>query len=343
MPRSAPQFWQGRGLLAWLWLPLAGLFYLIAQGRRRAYQAGWLRVERLSVPVVVVGNLAAGGSGKTPVVAWLVEVLRRAGYQPGIVSRGYGGQVAGTALVGPRDDPARCGDEPVLLASLTGCPVAVGADRPAAARLLLASHPGCDVIISDDGLQHYRLGREVEIAVVDEVVLGNQLPLPAGPLREPLRRLAEVDLVIANGPLSAALGAQAATVPVRSMTLRGEEFLNLAVPERRVGAAAFAGRRVHGVAGIGRPERFFQQLESMGLTVERHPFPDHHPFRPEDLAFAPGEPKILTAKDGVKCARFATPDLWVFPVRAEIGATTDSGIAADHLILEKLRHGPPIA
>lgn len=337
MPRSAPKFWQDRGPLTWVWRPLCGVFWLVSSLRRWAYRRGWLRVERLPVPVIVVGNLAAGGSGKTPLVAWLVEVLRQAGYQPGIISRGYGGQVTGTALVTAHDDPARYGDEPVLLAGLSACPVAVGVDRPAAGRLLLAHHPECDVLISDDGLQHYRLGRDVELAVVDEAVLGNCLLLPAGPLRESLGRLAQVDLVVANGPLSGGMRAWAGPVPVAPMTLRGDVFVSLADPDQQVGADAFAQGRVHGVAGIGRPERFFAQLESLGLVVTRHPFPDHHPFQPGDLAFAPGEPKVITAKDGVKCAGFATPDLWVFPVRAEIGAN------ADRIILEKLRHGSPIA
>jgi len=305
--------------------------------RRRAYRAGWLRVERLAVPVVVVGNIAVGGSGKTPVVLWLVELLRGAGFHPGIVSRGYGGQVAGTALVPPEGDPALYGDEPVLLARLSDCPVAVGADRPAAGRQLLAAHPGCDVIVSDDGLQHYRLARDLEVVVVDEAVLGNCLPLPAGPLREGLGRLSEADLVIAHGPLGPALARAADAVPVVPMALVGEDLVSLAEPARRACPADFADHPVHAVAGIGRPERFFRQLEDMGLAVIPHPFPDHHPFAPADLAFAPGEAKILTAKDGVKCAAFATPDMWVLPVRARIG------FAAERLILEKLWHGSPTA
>jgi tetraacyldisaccharide 4'-kinase len=335
MPRATPPHWQQRGPLAWALLPLAGLFKLIAALRRLAYRAGWLPVEHLPVPVVVVGNIAVGGSGKTPVVLWLVELLRRAGFHPAIISRGYGGSVAGVALVPAEGEPARYGDEPVLLARLAGCPVAVGADRPAAGRQLLAAHPECDVLVSDDGLQHYRLGRTVEVVVVDEAVLGNRLPLPAGPLREGLGRLAGADLVIAHGPLGPDVARAVGRVTAAPMELVGEDFVSLADPARRCRPADFGSQAVHGVAGIGRPERFFRQLEGLGLRVIPHPFPDHHPFTAADLAFAPGEAKILTTKDGVKCAPFATPELWVFPVQARIGG------AAERIILEKLRHGPP--
>lgn len=337
MPRATPGHWRKRGLLAWLLLPLAGVFAAVAALRRWVYRRGLLRASWLPVPVVVVGNIAVGGSGKTPVVLWLVEVLRRAGYFPGIVSRGYGGRVDGVALVPGDGDPARYGDEPVLLAQQAGCPVAVGADRPTAALHLLAAHPECNVLVSDDGLQHYRLGRRVEVVVVDDAVLGNRWRLPAGPLREGLGRLDEADLVIAHGALGPDVRAAAGSVAVAAMTLEGQEFVSLVDPGQRCRAADFRGGRVHGVAGIGRPERFFRQLESLGLEVVPHSFPDHHPFTAADLHFAPGEAKILTAKDGVKCAPFATPEVWVFPVQARIGGD------AERIILEKLRHGPPTA
>jgi tetraacyldisaccharide 4'-kinase len=337
MASHPPAFWKHRGLAALTLLPLGGLFAAVAWLRRQLYRHGVLELERSDVPVIVIGNIAVGGSGKTPVVAWLVARLRAAGYRPGVVSRGYGAAQTGVAEVGPDAAPAQFGDEPVLLARLCGCPVFIGADRPAAARALRAAHPECDVLISDDGMQHYRLGRDIEIAVVDEAVLGNRLPLPAGPLRETTGRLAAVDLVIAHGTLSPGLRRVIGSVPVVPMWLAGEEFVALDGSGRRGAAGDFAGRPVHAVAGIGRPERFFRQLEDLGLEVHRHPFPDHHPFSREDLAFAPGEAKILTAKDGVKCAPFATPEMWVFPVQAVIGAQ------AEHLILEKLQHGPPTA
>ncbi|NMG27337.1 tetraacyldisaccharide 4'-kinase [Aromatoleum evansii] len=333
MARSSPEWWRRRSLLAHLLRPLSTLFGALAATRRRRYRSDPRRVERLPVPVIIVGNIAVGGSGKTPVVDWLVRELRAAGWTPGVVSRGYGGHVGGVALVPADGATSLYGDEPVLLARLTGCPVAVGADRPAAANALLARHPECDVIVSDDGLQHYRLARDVELAVVDERTLGNRWLLPAGPLREPLTRLREVDMVIAHGPLSAVVRRAIGDTPVFPMRLEGDDFISLQDAAHRCRPDTFMGRRVHAVAGIGRPERFFDQLRAMGLDVVPHPFPDHHPFTAADLAFAPGEAKVLTSKDAVKCSAFASADTWEFPVRAQIPAG-----AAEH-ILEKLSHG----
>jgi tetraacyldisaccharide 4'-kinase len=333
MPHEAPAFWRSRSLPAAVLLPLGALFVLLAAVRRTLYRTGVLRAVRLPVPVVVVGNIAVGGSGKTPAVEWLVARLREAGYTPGIVSRGYGGRVAGVALV-PRDgDPALFGDEPVLLARLTGCPLAVGADRPAAARALLEAHPQCDLIVADDGLQHYRLARDVEVAVVDEAALGNGWRLPAGPLREPLARLRTVDAILAHGALSPALARRLAGRPVFGMELVGDTFRPLGAAGAPRPAAAFRGQRMHAVAGIGRPERFFAQLEGLGIAVVPHPFPDHHRYAPQDLDFAPGEAKVLTSKDAVKCASFAPADCWEFPVAARIAP------GAAERILEKLSHG----
>ncbi len=339
MAAKAPAFWARRSHPAALaLLPLSLLFRTVAGLRRRLYRAGALSGVRLPVPVIVVGNIAVGGSGKTPVVEWLVRQLVAAGRRPGIVSRGYGStQGDGVALVPADGDPLRYGDEPVLLARLCGCPVAIGRDRPAAAQALLQAHPECDVVIADDGMQHYRLARDLEIAVVDERVLGNRWPLPAGPLREPLSRLAAVELVIAHGGLSPRLRAALQTTPVFSMHLEGGSFRSLADPARRLPAAALAGHRVHAVAGIGRPQRFFDQLASMGLEVVPHPFPDHHRFAAADLAFGAGAPIVMTSKDAVKCAAFAPDDCWEFPVRAQIGA------GAAELILEKLNDGSPTA
>lgn len=335
MPAQAPGFWQSRSLAAILMLPLSGLFWLLARTRRLLFRCGLLAVRRVPVPVVVVGNIAVGGSGKTPVVVWLVSRLREAGFTPGIVSRGYGGRVRGVALVGADDDPVECGDEPVLLAQLACCPVAIGADRAEAASALLAAHPDCDVVVSDDGLQHYRLHRDVEIAVVDEATLGNRWLLPAGPLREGLRRLREVDVVIAHGPLSPSLAAQLHGQPVFPMHLDGAHVRALADPADQRPLADFRGRRVHAIAGIGRPQRFFAQLAAHGLDVVPHAFADHHRFSRTDLDVGPGEPKILTAKDAVKCRSFAPPDTWEFPVTAQIGA------GALERIMEKLTHGRP--
>lgn len=336
MPRPTPRFWRSRS--DWrtriLW-PLTWLFGPVARLRRHLYRSGCLRVERLEVPVIVIGNIAVGGSGKTPVVQWLVEGLRAHGYAPGVVSRGYGRSESGAILVDPEDDPVMVGDEPLLLARTVACPVAVGANRAAAGRALLAAHPDCNVIVADDGMQHYRLHRDVEVAVVDQGVIGNALLLPAGPLREPLARLASVDLVLAHGVLGAETLAAVASVPVVPMSLEGDLLLPVGpgAPRAPLPVAELAGRRVHAVAGIGRPERFFAQLVALGLQVLAHPFPDHHDFRAEDLQFESDDPLIMTSKDAVKCSTFAPFNAWELPVRACIPES------AFDRILEKLLHG----
>lgn len=336
MTQAPPDFWRSRAnWRARALRPLSGLFGLIVRLRRALYRKGWLRVERLVVPVIVVGNIAVGGSGKTPVVDWLVGQLRAQGYVPGVVSRGYGRTASGVRLVCAEDTAAEVGDEPLLLARTLACPVAVGADRVAAAQALLAAHPDCNVIVSDDGMQHYRLHRDVEVAVVDPSVMGNALLLPAGPLREGLARLASVDLVVAHGELADEIRAAIGAVPVAAMHLEGQ-VLRPVGPARGVQARALAelvGCRVHAVAGIGRPERFFAQLANQGLQVEPHPFPDHHCFTDEDLRFGSDDPLIMTSKDAVKCAPFAPTNAWELPVKACIPD------AAAARIMEKLSHG----
>lgn len=329
---EAPAFWRERGWRAGLLRPCAALFGLLAGLRRRL-----LRRHQLAVPVIIVGNIALGGSGKTPVVHWLVGVLQAAGYRPGIISRGHGGEFDGVLDVPADGKAARFGDEPVLLRQLCGCPLVVGRDRVAAGRELLRLYPACDVIVSDDGMQHYRLGRALEIAVVDPATLGNRLLLPAGPLREPLRRLAEADLIIAHGEFDAGLRAAVAGRPVFAMQLCGEWLHALADPAQRRPLASLRGERVHALAGIGRPQRFFAQLEAAGLEVMPHPFPDHHRFRPEELRLTPPAPLLMTAKDAVKCRDFAPPDSWVLPVAARLDG------AAAAFIVEKLVNGRPPA
>ncbi|MCK6388499.1 MAG: tetraacyldisaccharide 4'-kinase [Zoogloea sp.] len=336
MPRSAPGFWQGRGAAAWCLFPLSLLFAFLAGLRRRLFALGLLKAERLPVPVIVVGNIAVGGSGKTPIALWLADTLRARGHRPGIVSRGYGGSVEGTAEVPTAGDPTRYGDEPVLMAALSGCPVWVGRDRPAVGRALLAAHPEVDVLIADDGLQHYRLARDIEIIVVDEATLGNRHRLPAGPLREGLGRLAEATVVLAQGGVSPALRAAIGAAPVFGFELAGTAFERVGARGERRLPDDFRGRRVHAMAGIGRPERFFRQLEAMGLAIERRPFADHHAFTPADVAVPDGDVLLMTEKDAVKCAPFAPADSWVWPVRAQLAPE------AAKLIVEKL-DGPPTA
>ena len=334
MPRSAPEFWRHRGVPALALLPLSLLFALLSGARRWLYRAGVLRVERLPVPVIVVGNIAVGGSGKTPVALWLAAELKARGYTRGIISRGYGGRVVGVAEVEPGGDPSRFGADPVLMAAVSGCPVFVGRDRPAAGRALLAAHPAVDVIITDDGLQHYRLARDVELVVVDEATLGNGLRLPAGPLREGVGRIAGSTLVMAHGAFSPGLKRKLGGVPVFDFSLTGDAFERVANRLERCEPARFRGRRVCAMAGIGRPERFFGQLEAMGLALERRPFPDHHTYTAADVAINDGDVLLMTEKDAVKCWPFAPADSWVWPVRAQVAP------GAAELIVEKLDGSP---
>lgn len=291
-------------------LPLSWLYGLGVRLRRLAYGRGWLPVERLPVPVIVVGNLTVGGTGKTPAVLWLTERLRGAGLRPGIVLRGYGGLARDWPQhVTPTSDPDAVGDEAVLLARNSGCPVAAGPDRAAAARSLLAEG-GCDIIVSDDGLQHYRLGRDLEVLVVDgERGFGNRRCLPAGPLREPLSRARELDLVLCNG------GGCAAGEP---MELVPGPLTALAEPGRTRPLAELRRLRVTAVAGIGNPGRFFAMLRRAGLHVDERPYRDHHRFTAEEAAAWPPGPVLMTEKDAVKCERFAGRDHWYLPVRARI-------------------------
>ncbi len=306
--RPLDEQWYRPGLLPLVLLPVAGLYCLVVAARRRAYRMGLLARHRLSVPVIIVGNITVGGTGKTPLVVWLAQLLAQAGYRPGLVARGYRGRARHwPQQVRPDSDPQVVGDEAVLLARRCRCPMAVGPDRVAAARALL-EHSDCDVILSDDGLQHYALERDIEIAVVDGVRrFGNGHCLPAGPLREPRGRLAQVDLLVSNGP---GLGME------HPMTMRLGAARALDDPERERPLTEFRGRRVHAVAGIGNPQRFFSALRGLGIEVEPHPFPDHHDFSAADLEFPDQAPVLMTEKDAVKCVRFAAPDRWYVPASA---------------------------
>jgi len=274
------------------------------------YRTGLLKVHHLSVPVIIVGNISVGGTGKTPLVTWLVDVLRTHGYAPGIVSRGYGGQATHwPQQVRVDSDPRMVGDEAVLLAQRCRCPMAVSPNRVDAAEALL-EHTDCDIIVADDGLQHYALGRDMEIAVVDGVRrFGNQHCLPAGPLREPLSRLASVNAVVTNG----VPGVREYRMDLVPGTLR-----NLQSTQKKATLKSFAGKTVHAIAGIGNPARFFRQLETQGMTVIEHPFPDHHPFAREDIVFEDDLPVLMTEKDAVKCQEFAGEQHWCVPVDAKL-------------------------
>lgn len=257
--------------------------------------------------VIVVGNLSVGGTGKTPLVIWLVARLRALGFVPGIVTRGFGGSATAAQLIDAAQDPGIAGDEPLVLARRSGVRVAVGRDRPAAARLLIDA--GCDLIVSDDGLQHYKLARDCEIVVIDGARrFGNGWPLPAGPLREPPARLAEVDAIVVNGGRIAEPGAI-------SMRLAARDAVALGGGGTRA-LSSFAGNAVHAVAGIGNPQRFFDMLRAQGIDVIPHALDDHARITAADISFADLKPVLMTEKDAVKCQELADNRHWYIPVDA---------------------------
>ncbi len=301
-----PDFWLKDSPAARALAPLGWLTAALARRRRRRHLAG-VGVTRLPVPVLIVGNIFVGGTGKTPLVAWIVDWLTAHGRRPGILVRGYGGSARRWPQpVSADSDPLQVGDEGVLLARRTGRPVAAGPERARAAQLLLDA--GCDIIVSDDGLQHYRLARDAEIVVVDAARgLGNGRCLPAGPLREPASRLDQVDLVLANGGPSP-------LTPYR-FELRPDSFVRI-VDGLRAGPEGLPPGPVEAVAGIGNPERFFRSLAGQGLDIVPHAFSDHHRYRAADLDFPGGRPIVCTEKDAVKIAAFASDRHWYQPVMA---------------------------
>jgi tetraacyldisaccharide 4'-kinase len=309
--------------------PLSWLFAAIVAIRRASYRSGLLRVTRIGVPVVVVGNITVGGSGKTPLVIGLAHALSARGRRPGIVSRGHGGKNARAREVTQRDSPDDVGDEPLLLAA-TGFPVWIGRDRAAAARSLVVAHPSCDVVICDDGLQHYALSRDVEIAAVDASrSLGNGCLLPAGPLREPASRLATVDAVV---ELVDSASARATTRAPRVFTMTHDPigWRNLVDPSLALDAAVLRRGSVHAVAGTANPQRFFDLVAGLGIEAIPHAFEDHHAFVGADLAFPDAQAILMTAKDAVKCARFADARFFALDIRAVPDA------ALVDLVLERL-------
>ena len=343
--------WQRLGGGALVFLPLAIVFRLASSLRRALYRARMLPAWRAPVPVIVVGNITAGGTGKTPLVIAVVDALRGAGRSPGVVSRGYGrvpptdADPRGVVRVLPGvATPEYFGDEPVLIARRTGVPVYLSPDRPAAARALLAAHPGIDVLVSDDGLQHYALDRDVEIAVVDgDRGFGNGLALPSGPMREPISRLRTVDCVVVNGSegdtprgarnpvferISRIPGATATSPPPRtfSMRLAGERFVSFSGQDLEPAQFALGarGHRVAAVAGIGNPARFFAHLGRLGVPAECHAFSDHHQFQPRELRLPGVELVVMTEKDAVKCAAFADARMWFLRVEAALPPEFDA-------------------
>ena len=316
--------WTSRGAIAWLLWPVSLVFGAVAFFRRLFFRLRLFKSHSVGIPVIVVGNLTAGGSGKTPLVLRIAEILREHHWKPGIVSRGYGGSAQAPHEATIASDPAEVGDEPMLLARRSGCPVWVAPDRVQACLALREQHPDCNVIVTDDGLQHYALRRDIEICVVGG--LGNGFLLPAGPLREPLSRLRSVDAVVTRGALEAGQGYP--------MTLEGDKLVRFTDARDVRAAKSFAGLRVHAVAGIGDPKRFFLHLARFGLKVVPHPFPDHHPFSARDFEFGDSDPVMMTEKDAVKCKRIVAgmpqAQFWVLPVSASLDP------AFERWLLEKL-------
>jgi tetraacyldisaccharide 4'-kinase len=302
------KFWARRGAIAWLLWPLSVVFRFLVLARRILY---WIRVFKSThpgIPVIVVGNLTVGGSGKTPLVIWIAELLKSKGWSPGIVSRGYGARITEPRAATVAAEAAEVGDEPILLSRRSGCPVWVGADRVQVAARLRTAHEEVNVLVLDDGLQHYAMRRDLEIAVVDARGFGNGFLLPAGPLREPRSRLRGVDAVVSH----------ASAIKGFAMALQGDMVHRMTDARERQPLKAFAGQRVHAVAGIGDPNRFFLHLGKAGLKVVPHPFPDHHPFTARDLEFGDDAPVLLTEKDAVKLRSVARPGWWVLPVSAQL-------------------------
>jgi tetraacyldisaccharide 4'-kinase len=319
--------WYKETYLSLILLPFSAIYAGIVWIRKKLYGLRLLKKCSLSVPVIVVGNITVGGTGKTPLIIWLVQFLKEAGFRPGIISRGYSGQSDNwPQWVDANSDPKIVGDEALLIAGLTGCPMAVAPLRVDAGNMLL-NQSDCNVILSDDGLQHYALNRDIEIAVIDgSRRFGNGYCLPAGPLREPVARLNEVDFIVVNGEKS--------KENEFSMQMQGGLAVNLVSGEKK-SLQEFTTCGCHAIAGIGNPERFFKQLELAGLHCKNYAFPDHYPFQRTDIEFGDGWTVLMTEKDAVKCKPFAGRQHWSIPVEA----VPESGFSEQLLNLLREKHG----
>jgi tetraacyldisaccharide 4'-kinase len=338
--------WQSPSLWQIVLRPLSWLFGAIAALRRALFRAGVFRTVNVGVPVIVVGNISAGGTGKTPLVIALVEMLTREGYKVGVITRGYAPSRVAARTLAPvahivtQQKTVTASDEAMMMSQRLRAPVFANRSRVEAARALLKRYPETDVIVSDDGLQHYALARDMEIAVIDGARgVGNGALLPAGPLREAPARLHAVDAIVVNGTPHAGLRADEFGKPVYTMSLGAERFIALkkaATSEEGLDVAAFLaqvrGKHVHAMAGIGNPPRFFAHLERLGIgCAATHAFPDHHPFLPRDFAWPDADMIVMTEKDAVKCRAFADERLWFM----RVDALLPPAFADD--VLQKLR------
>ncbi|HEY2566222.1 MAG TPA: tetraacyldisaccharide 4'-kinase [Candidatus Aquirickettsiella sp.] len=288
--------------MAYLLWPLSFIYRIFIFVRRKFYQFHFLKINYLSIPIIVVGNITIGGTGKTPVVIALALFLKEKGWRPGIISRGYGGNTKHfPCLVHQNSNAREVGDEPILIAQHTGCPTIIDPDRSRGAKSLL-KRSNCNIVISDDGLQHLSLGRDIEIVVVDgERRFGNNFCLPAGPLREPISRLNSVDFIISKGT---------AQTNEFKLCLIPDYFYQLIQAKNKQSKEYFLGKKVHAVAGIGNPNQFFKALRKLGLNIIEHPFPDHYLFKPRDFNYGDDAIVIMTEKDAVKCVGFVDARLW---------------------------------
>ena len=328
MPEFTDELWYGNHPVSLILAPLGWVYSLLMRIRRLAYKLGLLPTRRVSVPVIIVGNITVGGTGKTPFVIWMAKFLVENGYKPGIISRGYGGSSrTWPQQVRPDSDPVMVGDEPVIIARRTRCPVAASPDRYSAAREMLNYHD-CNILVCDDGLQHQALARDIEIIVIDSVRrFGNGRCLPAGPLRESASRLNTVDLVIANGPPEHGEYQMAYTLDMLKSVAedgREEDLDNL------------KDSRVHAVAGTGNPASFFATLRNAGLQIIEHAFPDHYYYKAEDISFDDNLPVVMTEKDAIKCVAFAKKNHWYLPIDARM---TDVFIHRFTTLLKEITDG----
>ncbi|OGT35919.1 MAG: tetraacyldisaccharide 4'-kinase [Gammaproteobacteria bacterium RIFCSPHIGHO2_12_FULL_37_14] len=304
-----------------LLLPFSWLFYVVVAARRYFYRLGWMKTYYVPVPVIVVGNLTVGGTGKTPLVIEIARLLLEHGYRPGIVSKGIGGRRHRKPhWVQANDSVKEVGDEAILLIKNTDCPLVIGVDRVAAVEHLL-KQTSCNIVISDDGLQHYRLGRQIEIAVIDGLrYFGNQQMLPAGPLREPLSRIHQVDYVVINSNEHADIWEQELknSLPVFNMQVEPIELVSLQNGHIKNNLLNFQNKKIHAVAAIGHPERFFRMLRKYSFDIIPHRFPDHYHYQSSDLNFTDSYPVVMTEKDAVKCSFVKDERYWYLKVAVKI-------------------------
>ena len=324
-------YWYSHNAIAWLLLPLSLLFCSIVKIRQILYRSKILSSSKLQCPVIVIGNISVGGTGKTPLLIAVCELLKDKGYSPGVISRGYTTNAGSSVInvvhqVNGRDTAEQVGDEPIVIVQKTRCPVVIGQNRAAAGRYLLENND-CDIVLSDDGLQHYKLQRDLEFAVVDSSrKYGNGFCIPAGPLREPVSRLDSVDIVITHNTGHVSDNDAA-------FELLFENPINVHNNETRA-LEAFKNIPCHAVAGIGHPQRFFNQLKNNGIDIIEHAFPDHHAFQKEDFSFGDNAAIIMTEKDAVKCKFMELENAWYVPVTAKLSKSLESRILAN---VEKLQ------